>query len=69
MTELTLQTHRRTAWHFIPGLALRCSYHWGRLMGWIYSRRRRCRVQRPHLSNLVGDGPRQHRLSAHLEKL
>ncbi|MDU5729397.1 MAG: YeiH family protein [Citrobacter freundii] len=22
MTELTLQTHRRTAWHFIPGLAL-----------------------------------------------
>ncbi len=22
MTELTLQNHRRTMWHFIPGLAL-----------------------------------------------
>ncbi|EAT3174400.1 YeiH family putative sulfate export transporter, partial [Salmonella enterica] len=22
MTEITLQKHRRTVWHFIPGLAL-----------------------------------------------
>ena len=69
MTELTLQTHRRTAWHFIPGLALSAVITGVALWGGSISRRCRCRVQRPHLSNLTGDGSRQHRLSAHLEKL
>ena len=55
MTNITLQKQHRTLWHFIPGLALSAVITGVALC--------------PHPRNLVGDGFRQHHLSAHLEKL
>ena len=55
MTNITLQKQHRTLWHFIPGLALSAVITGVALWGGSIP--------------AVGDGFRQHHLSAHLEKL
>lgn len=68
MTELTLQNHHRTVWHFIPGLALSAVITGAALWVDLFLPSR-SRVQRPHLSHLTGNGHRQYGVSANLEKL
>lgn len=68
MTELTLQNHRRTMWHFIPGLALSAVITGVALWAALSCRCRRG-VQRPDHGYPAGYGYREYHLSTNMETM
>lgn len=69
MTNITLQKQHRTLWHFIPGLALSAVITGVALWGGSIPAVAGAGFSALTLAILLGDGFRQHHLSAHLEKL